>query len=52
MTGVDVEHAGQKRRLVGDDADRPAVEPREADDDVLGVVLLHLEEVAVVDDAC
>ena len=28
-----------------------AVEARESDDDVLGVVLVHLEEVAVIDDA-
>ncbi len=40
----------RQRRLVGDDADRAAAEAREADDDVLGVVALHLEEVAVVDD--
>ena len=31
-------------------ADRAAVEAREADDDVLRVVLMHLEEVALVDD--
>ena len=47
---VDVERAGEHRRLVRDDADRPAVEPREADDDVLRVVLVDLEKVAVVDD--
>ena len=28
--GVDVEHAGEVRRLVADDADRVAVEAREA----------------------
>ena len=44
--GVDVETARQVRRLVGDDADGPAAEPREPDDDVLRVVLVHLEEVA------
>ena len=38
------------RRLVGDDADRAAAEPGEADDDVLGVLAMHLEEVALVDD--
>ena len=47
---VDVERAGEHRRLVGDDPDRPAVEPREADQDVLRVVVVHLEEVALVDD--
>ena len=34
-----------------DDPDGAAAEPREADDDVLGVRRLDLEEVAVVDDA-
>ena len=37
--------------LIGHDADRLSVEAGEADDDVLGVMLLHLEEVAVVDHA-
>ena len=37
-------------RLVADHADRMAVESREADDDVLRVVLVDLEELAVVDD--
>ena len=47
---VDVEAAGEVRRLVRDDADGAAVDAREADDDVLRVVLVDLEEVAVVDD--
>ena len=47
---VDVEHAGERARLVADDADRVAAEPREAADDVLGEALVHLEELAVVDD--
>ena len=47
---VDVEHAGERPRLVADDADDMATEPREAADDVLGVPLVHLEHVAVVDD--
>ena len=47
---VDVEHAGERARLVADDADEVAAEPSEAADDVLGVALVHLEEVAVVDD--
>ena len=50
LRGVDVEHAGQVLRLVADDADRVAVEAREADDDVLREVLVDLEELAVVDD--
>jgi hypothetical protein len=47
---VDVEHAGERPRLVSDHADRVAAEPREAADDVLGVALVDLEELAVVDD--
>ena len=47
---VDVEHAGHARRLVADDADRVAVEAREAADDVRRVVLVDLVELAVVDD--
>ncbi len=47
--GVDVEAPGQVRRLIGDDSDRPAVEPGEGDDDVAGVIGLDLEQVAVVD---
>ena len=49
--GVDVEHARERGRLVADDADAMAAEPREAADDVLRVARLDLEEVAVVDDA-
>ena len=48
--GVDVEHAGERVRLVADDPDGVPAEPREAADDVLRVVGLELEEVAVVDD--
>src|SRR5438067_8581254 len=48
--GVDVEHAGEDGRLVGDDADAAAAEPREPADDVAREVLLDLEEVPVVDD--
>ena len=48
--GVDVERAGQVRRLVGDDADGSPAEPRKADDDVLGEVLVHLEKVPIVCD--
>ena len=47
---VDVERAGEHCRLVGDDADGASVEAREADDDVFRVVLVHFEEVSVVDD--
>ncbi len=47
---VDVEAAGQHHRLVGDDADGRALHAGEADHDVAGVVRLHLEEIALVDD--
>ena len=47
---IDVEHAGQHHRLVGDDSDRAALDPAEADDDVGGVRRLDLEEVALVGD--
>ena len=50
LGGVDVEHARELRGLVADDADRVAVQAREAADDVLGVVLVDLEELLVVDD--
>ena len=41
---------GERRRLVADDADGDAVQAREAADDVARVVLVDLEELAVVDD--
>ena len=50
LGGLDVEHAGQLARLVADHADRAPVQAREADDQVLGEVLVDLEELAVVDD--
>ena len=46
----DVEHAGERLRLVADDADAVAAEPREAADDVLREERLDLEELPVVDD--
>ena len=48
--GVDVENAGEKRRLIGDDADGAAVQARKADDEIFREVLVDFEEVAVVDD--
>ena len=48
---VDVERAGEDRRLLRDDADAAPAEPREADDDVLRPARLDLEERAIVDDA-
>ena len=50
LAGVDVEGAGELGRLVGDDADRAALDPAEADQDVGREQRLHLEELAVVDD--
>src|SRR5262249_30310557 len=47
---VDVEHTREHGRLVGDDAHRAAVESRETHDQVLGEVLVQLEEVVVVGD--
>ena len=47
---VDVEHPGERLRLVPDDPDRVTSEPGEAADDVLGVALLDLQELTVVDD--
>ena len=44
------EHPGEEGGLVADDPDRIAVEPGEAADDVLGEVLVDLEELLVVDD--
>ena len=46
---LDVEAAREHQRLVGDDADRRALHPAEADHDVLRAVGLQLEEIAVVD---
>src|SRR5581483_11531222 len=46
---VDVEDAGERARLVADDADRVAAEPSEAADDVLRPPLADLEELPVVD---
>jgi hypothetical protein len=46
--GVDIETPGQKRRLVGDNADRAAVHAGEADHHIARPVLVHLEEFAVV----
>ena len=47
---LDVQHAGENRRLVRDDADGPAREPREPDKDVLRVMRVHLEEIPIVHD--
>ena len=49
--GVDEEHAALLLRLVGDDPDRAAVEPRVADDQLLRPARMDLEERAGVADA-
>src|SRR5437764_880253 len=41
--------AGQVRRLIGDDADRAPVHAREPDHEVPREVLVHFEELAVID---
>ena len=48
--GVDVQHSRQKCGLIGYDPHRLAVQAGKADDHVLGVMLLHFEEVAVIHD--
>ncbi len=50
LGGVDVEGAGELHRLVGHDADRAALDPAEADDDVGGEHRLDLEELLLVHD--
>ena len=50
LRGVDVQGAGELHRLVGHDADRAALDPAEADEDVRREQRLHLEELAVVED--
>ena len=46
--GVDVQHPGQNRRLVGQDPHGPPVQASQADNDVLGPVFLDLKEVIVI----
>ena len=48
--GVDVEHAGQRVRVVGDDADAVAAHMAESDRDIARPLCLDLHELAVVDD--
>ena len=48
MRALDVQATGQHQRLVGHDAHGLAVHAGKADQDVLGVLGLHLEEVAIV----
>ncbi len=48
--GVDVKHTGQVFRLVGHDTDGRAAEAGKAHDEVLRIVLVDFEELAVVHD--
>ena len=45
---VDIERPGQHRRLIRHNPHAFSIEPRKSDNNVLGVVLLHLEEICVV----
>src|SRR4030095_11212612 len=47
---VDIENAGQERRLICNDTNRAPIEPRKAYANVWRVVLLHFEKVTVIDD--
>ena len=47
--GIDVERACQHSGLVGNDTDGAAMQAGKADHDVLGVVFLDFEEVAIID---
>ena len=51
VRGVDVEHPGQDRGLVGHDPDRPTPQPRKAHHDVPRKMGMDLKETAVVHDA-
>ncbi len=50
FAGFYVQHPGQTHRLISDDTDALARQAGEADDDVVGVVFVDLEEGLVVDD--
>ena len=50
LRGRDVERAGDRHRLVGDDADRPAADRGEGGDEVRRPARAQLEQLAVVDD--
>src|SRR5438876_1605223 len=48
---IDVEASRKVRRLIGHHADRAPIHARESDHDILGEVLVHFEELAIVYDA-
>ena len=45
---VDVQNAGEIRRLVGDDANRTPIQTRKAHDDVQRIVAMDFKEVTIV----
>src|SRR5437870_7634618 len=46
---VDVQHAGEISRLVGDDTNRTPIKPSEAYDNVRRVITMSLKEIPIVD---
>ena len=48
--GVDIQRAGENDGLIGNHSDRMPVNPAEPDDHILRPVLLHFEEIVVIDD--
>lgn len=51
IRAVDIERAGEGRRLLGDDSDRAPANAAEADDQIAGELGVNLEEIRAVDDA-
>src|ERR1700676_500234 len=47
---ADIEHASEKRRLIGDEACRAAIQPGKAYDEILGEMFVHLKKITVVHD--
>src|SRR5580692_4916882 len=47
---IDVENAGEERRLIGDNADGAPIEARKPDNNILCKVLMDLEKIAVIHD--
>src|ERR1700731_1418793 len=47
---ADIQHAGQKRRLIGNEARRTPVQPGKTYDDILGKMLVNLKKITIVHD--
>src|SRR5205823_10884899 len=47
---IDIENSSEVGRLVADDAGGAAIKPRKAYDQIFGVVLMDLKEIAVIHD--